>query len=424
VSIGSISALLFAACAGAEDTAGPPPPDTDGGDTPSETDPPPSDTDTVVPPGTWSADEVIPLGMMPEDGLFRLDKVTDIKLTLTPRNRASLESNPTGYVPAEMRMYGTTLEIGMRLKGSSTLRPLSDKPSMKIAVDFSTPGQEVFGWEGFNLHNCVADDSYMGDVMAHHLLREAGVPSLRTGYANVWVDNEYKGLYAVVQRKDHDWLEEWFADASGSLYEGLGCDFGGGGWGGGGADCWNLDQQGLGDTRQDLNNLVNNMNRQGNAFLAALVENFDAELLLRALAAEWVIGHWDSYSGNLNNYHLYHEPTTGKWSLSPWSLDLAFGRPVGGVCHQFGLDRSNYRTGQIALRCQNDPECNAVYEQFADEVMTVIESYPFNQTMTDIENLIDAHVVNDPFGPGRARWRNQVQCVRDFLTNRRAELGL
>ncbi|HMV67840.1 MAG TPA: CotH kinase family protein [Myxococcota bacterium] len=397
------------------------PDDNDDSDVDTPDDPTDDSDDDTLPVRPWEMTEDIPDGMMPEDGLFRIDKVVDVRLELSSQARSRLNSDPRSYVPARLRMYGQTFDVGMRLKGSSTFQSLDQKPSIKIAFDYSVQGQELFGYEGFNLHNCTADAAYTGDVVAHRMLRLAGVPSLKSGYVQVYIDGQLKGLYAIVQRKDHDWLNEWFSDGSGSLYEGQGCDFTG--WGAN-PGCWNLDQAGDNDTRQDLNDFLTAMNTNGQAFWNTFGTRMDYDLVVRSFAAEWVLGHWDSYTGNLNNYHLYHNPTTDQWSLSPWSLDLAWSRPVGGACHTIGVNKAHYRSGSLGSRCQDDRDCDNLLEQHADDIMTLIEGYDVRGLFDQIEQTIEPYVRADPNGPGVQRWRQEFQCARDFIRNRRPELRL
>lgn len=372
----------------------------------------------------WSLVETIPDDLMPEDGLFRRDRVLDVQLTLTRDARTQLNRNDREYVVATMTVFGRPFEVGMRLKGSSTYQPLSGKPSIKIKLDHTVPGQEMFGYDGFNLHNNTADASFVGELMGHRLLTASDVPSLKVGYARVTIDGERKGLYTIVQRKDQNWIEEWFDDPEGSLYEGQGCDFGGW-WGDNNGDCLQLDHEGSADTRDDLREMFQAMSQQGTAFWTAANTYMDNDRVMRALAAEVVIGHWDSYSGNLNNYHWYHEPTTGLWSMSPWSLDLSFGRPVGGDCSQIGVDRSHYASGRLANECRSNPTCDQRLRAEMETVLQVVENYPYNDIFDEIETLIEPHVTAEPTrNPSVGRWRQEVQCARTFLDNRRATLGL
>ena len=47
-----------------------------------------------------------------------------------------------------------------------------------------------------------------------------GIPTSRTGYAQLFVNGEDYGLYLVVESQDDRWLKRNFEDRSGNLYDG------------------------------------------------------------------------------------------------------------------------------------------------------------------------------------------------------------
>lgn len=383
----------------------------------------PGDDRSPLPP--WSSNELVPDGLSPDEALFRWDVVHEIRFTSTPEDIQRLQNNPRTYAPTTIYFDGVEVVVGMRLKGSSTYRPLSGKPSLKIKLDAGTPGYSLFGVEGFNLHNQVADPSFIGEHLGYLLMREMGVPAPRTGLAAVWLGNQYKGLYTITERKDKDWIKAWYDDPTGSLYEGVGCDVnGGGGWGGSGVDCWEVDTVGSNDSIEDLRQFLLAMNTNGPTFWNNFDANVDVDITTRGLATEWVMGHWDSYSGNLNNYHLYHEPATGKWSLTPWSMDLTFGRPVGGNCNQTPTDRGSFTTGLLARRCSNAAACDALVVEAAGEVLDRIDALDVDTTLRSLTDVMEPWIAIEPDPSVATRWQGQVICSRNYMLNRRAMLGL
>ena len=42
---------------------------------------------------------------------------------------------------------------------------------------------------------------------------------------------------------------------------------------------------------------------------------------LKIIAFDVLIGNWDGYVGNKNNYYLYHNPQTGLFDYIPYDLD-------------------------------------------------------------------------------------------------------
>ena len=369
--------------------------------------------------------EEVPEGLMPEqDPLFRDDFVHEIRFTLSPASESALTSLPREYAPVRIDIDGQVFEVEMRLKGSSTFSPLTGKPSMKVRVDQLVPGQEIFGHEGFNLHNQSADQSFMGEHLSYYITREAGLPSMQTGYAIVAINGVYKGLYGITQRKDQEWLDTWYDDPTGSIYEGVRTEM---------TDpvcpdpqveswsCWTLDHAGDTDSPADIPNLNNRLTNPPDMWVA--VESaFEMDDFINGLATEMVIGHWDSYSGNGNNTHIYHQPATDTWHMSPWSQDLAFGRPVWGSCNSYGLSKSDYQFGDLGAWCQGHDQCNQRLDTRAVEILDLIDTLDMAQRAMDTYDLLQPHILNEP-GMDVATWATHVTCAVDFMQGRRAQLG-
>jgi len=391
-----------------------------GGDTVDDTDPLP--TNQIPPEGT---SEVVPEGLVTDqDPLYRDDMVHQIRFTISPGNEQNLLSDPRTYVPARIEVDGREFEVEMRLKGSSTFAPLTGKPSIKVRADQIVPGQEIFGHEGFNLHNQNADKSFMGEHLSYYVTRQAELPSSQTGYAIVAINGVYKGLYGMTQRKDQEWLDTWYDDPTGSLYEGVRTEP---------TDpicpdpfveqwsCWTLDHAGDSDSPQDIPNLNSRLTNPPDMF-TAVDTTFDMADFINGLAAEMVLGHWDSYSGNGNNTHIYHQTATDTWHMSPWSQDLAFGRPVWGSCNSYGLQKRDYDYGDLGEWCQANQQCNQLLDTRAVEILDLIDTLNMDQKVQETYDLLLPHIQNEP-GTDVNAWNPHVTCARDFMQNRRQQLG-
>ena len=59
------------------------------------------------------------------------------------------------------------------------------------------------------------------------------------------------------------------------------------------------------------------------AGLKALGETVDLDRFLSFWATEVLVGHWDGYAGDRNNYHFYREPD-GPFVFIPWGADDTF----------------------------------------------------------------------------------------------------
>jgi hypothetical protein len=85
--------------------------------------------------------------------------------------------------------------------------------------------------------------------------------------------------------------------------------------------------------------------------MASLAPIVDWDRVLRMIAVEVFIGHWDGYGPTRNNYFL-HLDGEGRWSLLPWGVDQTFDYPWPIYDGQ----------GLLMQRCLGDQQCRAAYE--------------------------------------------------------------
>lgn len=240
----------------------------------------------------------------PEPGVdfFVLDRVHSLALVIPQPSWTSLQQDPRSYALATLTTPDGAYEVGVRLKGGSTYRSLNDKPSLKLKFDWVVPEQTVWGLQGVNLHNQTYDPSMMAEALAYSAYRAFGVSAPRTAFVSLSVNGHDYGFYGAVERKDKDWLKAWHESNDGTLYEtgsfNYPCDFndGAGGPGGGAiCDCWEVDELGTEDTREDLEDLCRAVTAQGAEWLPGLQQTLDWDQFLSAIGTDMVLSHWDSY---------------------------------------------------------------------------------------------------------------------------------
>ncbi|MBA2320798.1 MAG: CotH kinase family protein, partial [Deltaproteobacteria bacterium] len=259
------------------------------------------------------------------DQMFPTDAVIRVELELSAGGQADLDADPYTAVPGALIFDGVRIEpVGIALKGQAgSLRDLDHKAAFRIEVDQYLPGQWLRGLENITLNNMVQDDSCFHETVAYELFREAGIPSPRVAHAEVYLNGEYRGLYLHVESPDEQFLARWFANPNGNLYEGeYGQDV---------TLAWvesvDLDQQGSEDVadRSDLVALGEVLalppSEEAALALEALV---DIDTTMLTLAGEVVIGHVDGYFAYPNNWRMYHDPSTGQFTLLPWGVDQTF----------------------------------------------------------------------------------------------------
>ena len=108
------------------------------------------------------------------------------------------------YVHGNATIDGQAVRnIGVRYKGNGTYFDGAAAGKISLKLDFAeyVKGQRLGTVKKLNLHSNITDATWMNEVLAFQLFREAGVPAPRTLYARVYVtiqgrqDRAYAGLY-------------------------------------------------------------------------------------------------------------------------------------------------------------------------------------------------------------------------------------
>lgn len=347
------------------------------------------------------------------DALFTYDGLARIDLTLDDAAVASLDAAPTVYVQADAQIElasGEVLalpDIGVRLKGVyGSFRTLDQKAAFLLRFDHFDPDQEPLGLEKLALNNMVQDPSMIHEQLAYALFRDAGVPAPRSSYARVYVNDELYGLYSTVEATDNSvFLDTWFGNDDGNLYEGeYGSDFYPG-WG----PSFDLDN-GVDVGFADIEALAAAFDAMVDP--ATFVDDADAVIdlgrYLQFAATEIFIGHWDGYAWTRNNYFVYRGGD-GRWTFIPWGTDQTFFDylPIWGG------------DGRVERMCGNSLPCR---QQLAAEFAAVsqrVVDLDLVERCDQLLALIDEAMQEDPrreYDPPTVYWA--IGVAQDFLLNR------
>ncbi len=257
------------------------------------------------------------------------------------------------YVPANLDLDGQIFpEIAVRYKGNGTF--LSSMGSVKrpLKLDLNKFGktQSLAGMTTLNLHNSVADPSWMNDALAHRLFRDAGVPSPRTGYARVSLtvpgkfENQYVGLYETVEEVGDRFLKERFGSDAGALFKPSTPEM----FGYRGED-WKRYNQ-----RYDPKNKPTELQKKRLISLCKLVtlgtdtefnaqigRFIDLETFSRYMAVLVSLSELDGILGPGQNIYLYLNPKNNKFNFIPWDFDQSFG--------QFGVRGTQQERNELSI---------------------------------------------------------------------------
>ena len=277
----------------------------------------------------------------PSDAYFALDRVLHIEIEIAPDDWDTLRHQTRTFedVMAEIEKYSlsrpfaniytwfsgtvtvdgeTYSNVGVRKKGF--LGSHSDtKPALKIRFDKYVDNQHLWGIiDRMTLNNSIQDASMVNTCLAYQIFAAAGSPSPRCNFATVTVNGKNLGLYIHVEEIKKPFLAHHFSSADGNLYEGTVSDV-----------TPNFRRtlekktnEGT-DEWSDIDAVVAALQDPSDTGLEALSKAVDLDRFLSFWATEVLVGHWDGYSGDRNNYQFYREPD-GPFVFIPWGVDDTF----------------------------------------------------------------------------------------------------
>lgn len=326
------------------------------------------------------------------DGLFSLDKVHTIDITLSQDAMHDLRLTPKEYVKASVVVDGEPFDdVGVRLKGSGSFQDLSGKAAFKIDFNRYDPEQSYHGKGKLTLNNMTHDENQLHEVVAYAAFAAAGLPYSRVGYAWVTVNGEDYGLYSNVETADRDYLERNFGQRDGNLYEG-GYPYYPDSWDHADFSTAEVDhfelESGTDVADADLEAVVTAMASPAETMDADLGAVVDLDQYARFQILESWTGQWDGYAFASNNFRVYVDHGGDeKLRMVPTGLDFCF-TEYGG--------RMFRATSPLGVACQRNPTCNARFSAVLADTLAAVDAADLEGLMDQAAALTRPYVEADP----------------------------
>lgn len=338
--------------------------------------------------------------------VFIEDEVGEIRLYIQDGELDKMYSDPLKeeYIFVnKVIVDGSEVEnVGIRTKGNSSLGQVvnsgSDRYSFKISFDEYDENQDFLGLNQLILNNSFADPSYLRDYLSYYLFREMGLPAPRTSFTELYINDELKGLYLMVEPVDEAFVKLNFEDSDGDLYKPYMLDFG---WQGDSIEDYGYMNLKTNEDCTDHSaflNLIEVINNGGD-----LEETLNIDNILKYLAVTVGVVSLDSYPGAIpHNFYIYEDD--GEFSIIPWDFNQGF----GGFSAK--LDREqhvNYMifdptSGPMESRplveviFQNEEYVNR-YKEYIIELIKGPMSYGNMENIIDeVSSMIAPYVERDP----------------------------
>ena len=403
--------------------------------------------------------------------LFDLSDLPVITLHLTPDDwntyLANFDNNPHNglYVPMSFTMQkGDGIvyhrdSVGLRPRGNTSRRrpegntgephnPTDpDWHHAHFGIRFTeyASGKRFFGMDRIVLKFFNSDPAYCREVYCYDLFRRFGVWSApRASYCRLYIDIEgdsqpaYFGVYEMIEGVRKGYLDDrqrtgHLPDTEGNLWKAAYNTQGP-------ADLFNTDRSRMGVADEEnayayslktnktnlyaaQNQLVDFINGMmplpsGSEQLKAwLTEHIDIDLFLRQLAVNVMVGMWDDYWVNGNNYYFYFD-SRNRFYFIPYDYDNTLG--TGGIIPDSGtqdLLHWGSRDGDRLLvkKVLSIKEFEDTYKAYIKELAASDELFGATGSMARIrrfQDLIRPYVNNDTgedmeIADRTATWSNQ-----------------
>ncbi len=334
----------------------------------------------------------------------------DLLAALGPTRFDQREPKPYRTYEADVTIDGVVLgRVGIHKRGFLGSAS-SQRPSLGITFDEFDPRKQFGGQERMSLNNNRQDPSRLHQVLAARIFAAAGVPTPRCNLACVTVNGKCLGIYSHIEAVRRPFLERHFGDGRGNLYEGQLSDF---------RPDWvktfekkNNREAG----RDDLAAMMKALQSEDANLLGNLEPLLDLDAYLSFWAVEGLIGHWDSYSNNGNNFFIYRVPASGRFQFIPWGADSVFGDRDPFT--PFEMPESVMARSILPYRLYRLSATRERYRARLRELLrTVWNERDLLADVDRLEALVEARIAISS-----AHFRDGLERLRQFIRSRRAAL--
>lgn len=329
----------------------------------------------------------------PRELVFALGTIHELHLAIDAANLALLETSETFFHPIGQGALafegGEFPLIEVKLKGGyGSFR--GDIDTQKVGFKLDLDSHEDHAWRGLQkltLNNMVQDPTFTHEWLSFELFRAVGIPAPRVGYARVHLNGEYLGFYALVESVDGPFLDDWYGNNDGHLFESAyGPDFDAGKQWEYEYDAGPSEAEGRARIAEVIAFL--DENPVDEATYLGLRQRVDMDQWMLNMAVEHATWHWDGYWTE-NNHRMYLDPETDRWTILPHGADQTW---VDGWPEPYTAS-SQPRLYDFCLAV---PSCRAMYADQLRRVADAMDGLALEPTLDALIALTEPEFDADP----------------------------
>jgi len=258
--------------------------------------------------------------------LFDDSQLLEIKVTMDKNAFDWMMANPLSdsmhvcKVQLKNKYFDSTMtDVAIRIRGNTSRA--AQKKSFKLSFNSFKKGKDFYNVEKMNLNGEHNDPSIARSKLSWNLFQKNGFIASRANHVLLYINDTFMGVYINVENIDDEFLKKRFGDDSGYLFK---CLYG--------ASLAPGSNNYTPETHEDnpdfsqLNRLIKILDTEPLQTLPDSLENIlCVDEFLKYEAMNVLIGQWDDYWSNMNNYYLYFDPQIKKFHWIPYDYDNTFG---------------------------------------------------------------------------------------------------
>ena len=361
------------------------------------------------------------------------------------RDWQSLKDNylDNAYYPANFRWRDQTVRnVGIRSRGHASRSPL--KPSLRVDFNRYVSDGQFLGLSALVLRNNSQDPSGLRERISMLLFNRMGSPYAREAHARLYINNEFSGLYSLVEEPDGKMAQRLFNEDAGNVYEFTYNP---------GDPPYYLDDRGPDPAQyvpapfepkthesdphaEVIAEFVRMINVDTDAvFQSTIASRVDVANMLRHMALEMFIGDLDGFHGQfgVNNFDVYRFANTNLLKFIPWDKSYAFaGEPTLTIWHDL-LDVPAEKRNRLTMRVLGFADLKSqLLDTLVAAANSAIQLDPSNpldsrgwmerEIEREYQQVRDASAVapQDLALYSKAEFEQEVARLRDFARRRSA----
>jgi spore coat protein CotH len=310
----------------------------------------------------------------PTDAVFDDSIVQSISLTINSQDWESLRANvfDNTYYPVDFKWRDQTLRgVGIRSRGTGSR--YGPKPGLRVDFNRYNSDQVFLGTlKSIVLRNQTQDASNMRERISMLLFRRLGVVAPREAFTQLFVNNEYVGLYSIVENIDKPFLKRYYGENDGYLFK---YDYNVG-------DApWYFEDRGPDpdlyvpspfepETHESdphpepIAEIVRIVNNDSDASFRMRIDPYISwDNFAKHIAIENCVTDTDGFNGDygVNNFYWYHWENSNLFTWIPWDKSEAFqGGADFGIFHNF-LDGAPALRNRLSARAMTQDDVRNTY---------------------------------------------------------------